>query len=81
MQRIVRMLWARTAEEGSRTIIHAVIADESTHGKHLSGCEVKEHWISPSMTDAEGQRTQKQIWKELAALMESAHPGCAPRIS
>jgi len=28
------------------------------------------------MTDADGQHTQKQIWKELVALMEAKQPGC-----
>jgi hypothetical protein len=27
------------------------------------------------MTDAEGQRMQKQIWKELAELMDREQPG------
>jgi len=34
---------ARTAEEGSRTILHALLATEDTHGKFLSGCKVKEY--------------------------------------
>ena len=41
-QGVIRAIWARSAEEGSRTILHAVISDESSHGKHLSGCQVKE---------------------------------------
>jgi len=41
-QGVLRAIWARTAEEGSRTILHAVIEDESSHGKHLSGCKIKE---------------------------------------
>jgi hypothetical protein len=28
------------------------------------------------MTDAEGSRMQKQIWKELRGLMEKEQPGC-----
>jgi NAD(P)-dependent dehydrogenase (short-subunit alcohol dehydrogenase family) len=41
-QGVLRTLVARTAEQGSRTILHAVLTDEETHGKHLSGCKVKE---------------------------------------
>ncbi|KAF2690951.1 NAD(P)-binding protein [Lentithecium fluviatile CBS 122367] len=76
MQGMIRMFLARTAEEGSRTILHAVVEDESSHGKHLSGCKVKEFWIASWMTDAEGKRTQKQIWRELVAVMEGVQPGC-----
>lgn len=39
------------------------------------------HWIQPWMKDAEGQRTQKQIWAELIAWMEEAQPGCIQRLS
>lgn len=41
-QGAIRMVLARTAEEGSRTILHALLEDGSSHGKHLSGCKVKE---------------------------------------
>ncbi|KAF2833346.1 NAD(P)-binding protein [Ophiobolus disseminans] len=80
-QGVIRMVFARSAEEGSRTVLHALFTQEDTHGKHLSGCLVKEFWIQPWMTDAEGQRTQKQIWKELVAMMEKKQPGCVPMIS
>jgi hypothetical protein len=39
---VLNAVVARTAEEGSRTILHALLAEEETHGKHLSGCKVKE---------------------------------------
>lgn len=42
---VVRVLLrARSAEAGSRTILYGVAgaAGEETHGKFLSGCEVKE---------------------------------------
>jgi hypothetical protein len=42
MQGVIRMSIARTAEEGSRTIVYAVVEDESSHGKHLSGCKNQE---------------------------------------
>jgi len=41
-QGLIRAVLARSAEEGSRTILHALFAEEDTHGKHLSGCKVKE---------------------------------------
>ncbi|KAK8058235.1 hypothetical protein PG994_008683 [Apiospora phragmitis] len=36
------LIGARTAEAGSRTILYGVAAGEETHGKFLSGCEIKE---------------------------------------
>jgi hypothetical protein len=32
----------RTAEEGSRTLLHGALGGQETHGKYLSECEVKE---------------------------------------
>ena len=76
VQQALRAFMARTAEEGSRTLLHGIVAGEETHGKHLSGCVGVRHWIPSWMTDAEGQRTQKQLWKELVAKLESVQPGC-----
>jgi hypothetical protein len=36
----MRMAMARTAEEGSRTLLHAIVAED--HGKFLTGAQVKE---------------------------------------
>ncbi|KAF2029431.1 NAD(P)-binding protein [Setomelanomma holmii] len=80
-QGVIRTAVARTAEQGSRTILHALLADETTQGKHLSGCKVKEDWIQPWMTNADGQKMQKQIWKELVALTEWAQPGFGTKLS
>ncbi|KKY34288.1 putative short-chain dehydrogenase reductase family [Diaporthe ampelina] len=40
----VKAMMARTAEEGSRTILHGLVAGPESHGKLLSGCKVKEFW-------------------------------------
>jgi hypothetical protein len=39
---VMRLLVGRTAEQGSRTLIHAAVAGEESHGKFLSECEIKE---------------------------------------
>jgi len=39
----LRAIFARTAEEGSRTILHGVVAGKESHGKLLSGCKIKEY--------------------------------------
>lgn len=42
MVAVLRAMFARTAEEGSRTILHGVVAGRESHGKMLSGCKIKE---------------------------------------
>ncbi|KAJ4351740.1 uncharacterized protein N0V89_007083 [Didymosphaeria variabile] len=39
---VLRAAFARTAEQGSRTILHGVVAERDSHGKMLSGCKIKE---------------------------------------
>jgi len=35
-----KMLLGRSAEEGSRTMLHAAAGGKETHGQYLSDCEV-----------------------------------------
>lgn len=72
---------ARTAEEGSRTILHGLVAGEESHGKLLSGCMIKEFWVPKWLSDAEGQSLQENIWKELVARLEEVQPGCVSQLS
>ena len=39
---IMRILFARTAEMGSRTLLHAAVAGKESHGKYLDKCEIRE---------------------------------------
>lgn len=39
---LMRLLLGRTAEQGSRTLLHAAVAGEESHGKYVSDCEIKE---------------------------------------
>ncbi|KAJ9150196.1 Efflux pump antibiotic resistance protein [Pleurostoma richardsiae] len=54
---------------------------ELVMGKFLSGCQIKDWWVMDWVTNAEGQRTQKQIYKELVAILEEAQPLCIPQVS
>lgn len=36
-----RMIMGRTAEMGSRTLLHGVAAGEESHGEYLTECDVK----------------------------------------
>ncbi|KAL2213312.1 NAD(P)-binding protein [Sarocladium strictum] len=70
----LRVIMGRTAEEGSRTLLHAIVSED--HGKFHTGCKIKEHWIQPWMTDETGQKLQAKIWMELKTLLEGIEPGC-----
>lgn len=38
---IARLLLARTAEQGSRNLLHAAAAGKESHGEYMSECEVR----------------------------------------
>jgi hypothetical protein len=38
----LRAKFGRTAEMGSRTLLHGAVAGKEAHGKYLSECEIKE---------------------------------------
>ena len=38
---VLRAIFAWTAEEGARTLVHATIAGKESHGKFISGCKVE----------------------------------------
>jgi NAD(P)-dependent dehydrogenase (short-subunit alcohol dehydrogenase family) len=40
--KMARMIMGRTAEMGSRTLLHGLAAGSESHGKVLSECEIKE---------------------------------------
>ncbi|EQB53096.1 hypothetical protein CGLO_07224 [Colletotrichum gloeosporioides Cg-14] len=81
MHEAVRAMMARTAEAGSRTILHGLMVGEDGHGKLLSGCKIKEFWVPDWFCNDEGQRLQKAIWNELVAKLEQVQPGCISQIS
>jgi hypothetical protein len=80
MHEALRAMMARTAEEGSRTILHGLLVGEEGHGKLLSGCKVKECWVPTWLTNEEGQKLQKGIWDELVSRLESVQPGCISQL-
>ncbi|KAA8646570.1 uncharacterized protein ATNIH1004_008003 [Aspergillus tanneri] len=80
MHEAVRAMMARTAEIGSRTILHGLLVGEDGHGKLLSGCKVKEFWVPTWLTNEEAQKLQKGIWDELVCRLESVQPGCISQL-
>ncbi|PYH90284.1 NAD(P)-binding protein [Aspergillus ellipticus CBS 707.79] len=80
MHEALRAMMARTAEEGSRTILHGLVAGEDSHGKLLSGCKIKEFWVPTWLTNQEGQKLQRGIWDELVFRLESVQPGCISQL-
>jgi len=73
---IMRSLLGRTAEVGSRTLLHAAFAGEETHGKYLSACDVKEQHVAPWAMGESGIQMQERVWMDLTKRLNTIEPGC-----
>ncbi|KAF7845943.1 hypothetical protein BT93_L5840 [Corymbia citriodora subsp. variegata] len=71
--RIGLALIGRPAEVGSRTLVHGISTDASSHGKYMSECQVKPE--SSWARSDEGMATQKRVWAELVDILEKIKPG------
>lgn len=70
--RVMLSLVGRTAEEGSRTLVHALTAGPESHGKYLSECQIKPESV---FTQSErGTRIQTRLWRELLERLQGISP-------
>jgi NAD(P)-dependent dehydrogenase (short-subunit alcohol dehydrogenase family) len=72
------MLHARSTEEGSRLLVHAVGAGKDTHGQYIDDAKIKEP--SPWVRSVEGKKVQKQFWGEFKEKLEGIEPGLLARV-
>ncbi|KAF7588221.1 hypothetical protein BBP40_006004 [Aspergillus hancockii] len=70
---LFKLIVARTAEVGSRTLVDAGCQGVDTHGEYLSDC----HIAAPSalVTGPEGKAVQEKVWMELTQKLERIQPG------
>ncbi|KAF2629266.1 retinol dehydrogenase 12 [Macroventuria anomochaeta] len=72
-QTLIQPIFARTTEEGSRTLVHAASQGAESHGQYMSNCEVAP--VAPLVTSAVGYKTQNRVWAELSNKLEVIKPG------
>lgn len=68
-----KLLFARTTEYGSRTLVHAISQGPETHGKYLSGCAIANRGGVAAAADVE--EVQGRVWKEIIEKLERIRPG------
>jgi retinol dehydrogenase-12 len=68
-------LWilGRSAEMGSRTLVHAASAGPEMHGKYLDSCKPWDP--SPYVLSEEGKQMRKKLYAELKEILEGIEPG------
>ncbi|KXX78385.1 Dehydrogenase/reductase SDR family member 13 [Madurella mycetomatis] len=72
------VLYGRTAEDGSRTLLHGVVAGKETHGLLLHSCEIGEADVPDWAND--DKEAQKRAWDVIAAELEAVEPGCVSKM-
>ncbi|KAK0385081.1 hypothetical protein NLU13_7559 [Sarocladium strictum] len=70
----------RTAEEGSRTLLHGAVAGEESHGLVLGSCELTEEQVPAWINGKEAVQYQKVLWEGIAKELERVSPGCVKAI-
>lgn len=68
VQRALFLVIGRTAEQGSRTLVHAVLSGKESHGYYLSECQIKSQ--SAFVRSKRGIVIRKRLWQELMARIE-----------
>ncbi|KAK4238804.1 hypothetical protein C8A03DRAFT_33128 [Achaetomium macrosporum] len=70
--------FGRTAEDGSRTLLHGAVAGVESHGKLLHSCEDGEPdvpaWVKEDLA------LQKNTWDVIAKELEAIEPGCVTKM-
>lgn len=72
-QFVMDPIFARSTEQGSRTLVHAASAGAETHGQYMSNCKVSP--TAPLVTSAVGYQAQNRVWAELSQKLEGIKPG------
>ena len=72
---LMKLILARSTEEGSRTLVAAAAAGKESHGAYMTDGVVKNDALSGFVRSEDGQKAQKKVWSELAAILEHIQPG------
>ncbi|KAK7414071.1 hypothetical protein QQX98_007103 [Neonectria punicea] len=72
--------FGRTAEDGSRTLLHGAVAGKESHGRFLDSCEIADDKVPSWVTDEEGRKWQKNLWDVMAKELETIEPGCVKKV-
>ncbi|KAK4234380.1 Dehydrogenase/reductase SDR family member 13 [Achaetomium macrosporum] len=76
--RHLHALFGRSAEDGSRTLLHGVVGGIETHGKYLDSCEIAEDTVMPDW--AKDPNMQKQAWDVITKELDAVEIGCVAKM-
>lgn len=71
-QRVMFTFFGRTTEQGSRALVHAIVAGKETHGSYLSECRAKPQ--AEFLRSQEGVDIGQRLWEELMVRIDRISP-------
>lgn len=74
----LKVVLARSTEEGSRTIVEAASIGDESHGQYMSEALIRDP--SPFVLSEEGKKTQERVYTELMEILEEIQPGISKNI-
>ncbi|OJJ60487.1 hypothetical protein ASPSYDRAFT_87075 [Aspergillus sydowii CBS 593.65] len=78
---MMKLSLARTAEQGSRTLVHAATLGLEAHGKYLNDCKIDDGALSSFVRSDEGNQAQQKVWAELMGKLDAIVPGVSASLS
>jgi retinol dehydrogenase-12 len=75
IQRLAFAIMGRTAEQGSHTLVHGIVAGKQTHGCYLSECRAKPE--SEFLRSDRGIKARERLWQELMVRIKKMSPETA----
>jgi NAD(P)-dependent dehydrogenase (short-subunit alcohol dehydrogenase family) len=77
---IIKFLFARTTEVGSRTLVAAAAVGAQSHGKYMTDGLVDDDAMSTFARSANGDEAGRKVWAELCEILEEIEPGVTANI-
>jgi NAD(P)-dependent dehydrogenase (short-subunit alcohol dehydrogenase family) len=78
--KVLKFVFARTTEVGSRTLVAAAAAGPESHGKYMTDAQVDDGALSAFATSPDGKEASEKVWKELSEILESIQPSVTSNI-
>ena len=72
---LMKLLLARSTEQGSRTLVLAAAAGRESHGKYMTDGKANDGALAAWIKTDEGRETEERIWAELKDKLERISPG------
>ncbi|TAQ84980.1 hypothetical protein B7494_g6699 [Chlorociboria aeruginascens] len=77
--KLFELMFARSAEEGSRLVVAAASAGRQTHGAYMRAGAVQEY--APFITNEDGEKKSNYLWELITRKLEQLQPGILAKVN